>query len=204
MHYSNTQAKGVLLACLATSQALPHAIRQDDSGLVIDTTSGEVHGFINDTTPDVRQWLGIPYAEPPLGYLRFASPLPKSKEEDPIYAHEFQPSCMQTWSNSSTVYTERVPQFLTSGSASEDCLYLNIWAPQPENVQEKKPVFVYIPGGGFTGGGAHSWYKIPDQLIQERQDVVFVIMNYRLNVFGYPNANGLECKNPGLLDQRMV
>lgn len=42
----------------------------------------------------------------------------------------------------------------------------------PFNVQ----VYVYIPGGGFTSGGAHSWYKVPDQLVQARQDVVFVIM----------------------------
>lgn len=112
---------------------------------------------------------------------------------------------MQTWSNSSTVYTEEVPQFLISGSSSEDCLYLNIWAPKVESLGGSKvPVFVYIPGGGFTSGGAHSFYKIPDKLIQSRQDVIFVIMNYRVNVFGFPNSNGLDGKNPGILDQRMV
>lgn len=200
-----------LLVCIS---AIPSAIAwqprggtyaRDDLGLVVETTSGEVHGFVNSTTPEVRTWLGIPYAEPPLGYLRFASPVPKSREVDPIYATQWKPSCMQTWSNESTIYTQEVPQFLTSGSSSEDCLYINIWAPKVESLSGGKvPVFVYIPGGGFTGGGAHSYYKIPDKLVQARQDVVFVIMNYRLNVFGYPDANGLDGKNPGILDQRMV
>lgn len=198
---------GGFLAILTVATALPQAYQQDDdNGLIVQTSSGEVHGFINQTTPDVRQWLGVPYAEPPLGYLRFAAPLPKSREQDPIHASAWKPSCMQTWSNSSTVYTEVVPQFLIDGGSSEDCLYVNIWAPAAENVRGKEnvPVFVYIPGGGFTSGGAHSWYKVPDQLIQARQDAVFVIMNYRVNVFGFPNADGLDGKNPGLLDQRMV
>lgn len=193
-----------LLAFVQLAQSLPHAAVRDDDGLVIETSSGEVHGFFNDSAPDVRQWLGVPYAEPPLGYLRFAAPMQKQREEDPIYAQDWKPSCMQTWGNSSSVYTEVVPQFLINGGNDEDCLYVNIWAPKIENVQTKVPVFVYIPGGGFTSGGAHSWYKVPDQLVQDRQDVIFVIMNYRLNVFGYPNAEGLDGKNPGLLDQRMV
>ena len=150
--------------------------RGDD--LVVQTTSGELHGFVNESTPDVRQWLGVPYAEPPLGALRFAAPVPKKAEPGPLYAREWQPSCMQQWSNGSTVYTEVVPQFLTYGSSSEDCLYLNIWAPAADKIKEKLPVYVYIPGGGFSSGGAHSWYKIPDQLIQARQNAVFVIMKY--------------------------
>lgn len=204
MYISLLHPTAALLAGLSVTQALPHAVRQDDSGLVIQTSSGEVHGFINETTPDVRQWLGVPYAEPPLGYLRFASPLSKTREEEPIQATEWKPSCMQSWSNSSTVYTEVVPQFLINGGSSEDCLYINIWAPKVENIPQNVPVYVYIPGGGFTSGGAHSWYKVPDQLIQARQDAVFVIMNYRVNVFGFPDANGLDGKNPGMLDQRMV
>lgn len=112
----------------------------DDDGLVIETTSGQLHGFINESTPDVRQWLGVPYAEPPLGHLRFSAPEAKKAEPGPVYTRDWQPSCMQQWGNSSSVYTEVVPQFLTYGSNSEDCLYLNIWAPAAGKSKERLPV----------------------------------------------------------------
>ncbi|KAI6818296.1 chlorogenic acid esterase precursor [Hortaea werneckii] len=175
----------ISLSCLALQvQARPPSwgnkgdhSSHDDEGLVIETTSGQLHGFINESTPDVRQWLGVPYAEPPLGHLRFSAAEAKKAEPGLIYTRDWQPSCMQQWGNSSSVYTEVVLQFLTYGSNSEDCLYLNIWAPAASKSKEKLPVYVYIPGGGFTSGGAHSWYKVPDQLVQARQDAVFVIMN---------------------------
>jgi carboxylesterase type B len=81
-------------------------------------------------------------------------------------------------------------------------LYLNVYAPS-KPVSKKLPVFIYIPGGGFTSGGANSLYKIPDQWIQRTQAHIVVTMNYRLNVFGFPAAQGAH-QNVGLLDQRMV
>jgi carboxylesterase type B len=146
-------------------------------GLVVQTTSGEVHGLINQTAPLVRQFLGVPYAEPPLGDLRFAPPQTKAKG-GPISATAFAPSCMQQFSNSSTIYTAEVPQFLINGGQSEDCLYLHIWAPAVKkgHHQEPLPVFLYIPGGGFTSGGANSLYKIPDKWIQRTQDHIVIVM----------------------------
>jgi carboxylesterase type B len=145
------------------------------NGLLIRTTSGEIHGFVNETAPQVRQFLGIPYAEPPLGALRFAPPKTKSKS-GPIKATAFAPSCMQQYSNQSTIYTVQVPQFLINGGQSEDCLYLNVWAPALQNSKRKLPVFFYIPGGGFTSGGADSLYKIPDKWIQRTQSHIVVIL----------------------------
>ncbi|ESZ93847.1 hypothetical protein SBOR_5788 [Sclerotinia borealis F-4128] len=171
------------------------------NGLVVKTTSGEIHGFINQTTPQVRQFLGVPYAEPPIGNLRFAAPQTKTKGSS-INATAFPPSCMQLASNGSTIYTNVVPEFLINGGQSEDCLYLSIWAPARET-NESLPVFVYIPGGGFTTGGQNSLYKIPDRWVQKTQSHIVVVMNYRVNVFGFPNAKALtEDRNPGLLDQR--
>jgi carboxylesterase type B len=144
-----------------------------DAFLTVDTTSGAVHGFINDTAPAVRQFLGIPYAEPPLGSLRFAPPRPKTAH-GPIDATHFGNSCMQQFSTNPTIYTEEVPQFLINGGQSEDCLFAHIWAP----LQTKKPlpVFVYIPGGGFVSGGANSLYKIPDKWIQKTQSHIVVVI----------------------------
>ncbi|RAL12687.1 carboxylesterase [Aspergillus homomorphus CBS 101889] len=173
-------------------------------GLLVQTSSGPVQGFINLTTPDVRQFLGVPFAEPPIGELRFAKPVEK-KPNGMVNAFALPPSCIQQTSNSSSIYTAYEKGFLISGGDSEDCLYLSIWAPKVESIRSQErplPVLLYVPGGGFTSGGQASMYKIPDHWIQRSQSHIVVIMNYRVNVFGFPNAEGLQDQNPGLLDQR--
>jgi carboxylesterase type B len=148
------------------------------SGLVVQTTSGEIHGFINQSTPLVRQFLGVPYAQPPLGNLRFMPPQTK-QNAGVINATAFAPSCMQQFSNSSTIYTAQVPQFLINGGDSEDCLYLHIWAPALKTEQPQElalPVFLYIPGGGFTSGGSNSLAKIPEKWVQRTQSHIVAVM----------------------------
>ncbi|KAK7420440.1 hypothetical protein QQZ08_010427 [Neonectria magnoliae] len=171
------------------------------ASLKVKTTSGQLTGFINSTAPAVRQFLGVPYALPPVDALRFQPPKRKHASK-PIQATTYAPSCMQRLSSAPTVYTEYMPQFLTNGKESEDCLYLNVYAPL-NPTGKKLPVFIYIPGGGFTGGGADSLYKIPDKWIQRTQGHIVVTMNYRVNVFGFPNAAGTH-QNVGLLDQRVA
>ncbi|KAL4888317.1 carboxylesterase [Aspergillus ambiguus] len=176
-------------------------------GLLVQTSSGPVQGFINQTAPDVRQFLGIPFAEPPVGGLRFEKP-EKKKPNGTVNAFALPDSCMQQFdSNSSTIYTEYESGFLISGGDSEDCLYLSIWAPPLDNIRAQQrplPVLLYLPGGGFTSGGEASLFKIPDQWVQRTQDHIVVITNYRVNVFGFPNAKGLSHQNVGLLDQRLA
>ncbi|KZL87210.1 chlorogenic acid esterase precursor, partial [Colletotrichum incanum] len=155
--------------------------------LSVATTAGIVTGFINDTAPSVRQWLGIPYAEPPIGVRRFSPRKPKNKFRD-LTTNSYKPCCIQQLSNASTPCTDVVPEFLINGGQSEDCLYINVYAPLYP-VFEKLPVFIYIPGGGFTGGGADSLYKIPDQWIQKTQAHIFVIMNYRQLVIEWTRDN---------------
>lgn len=172
-----------LLAAFCTLRAL--AAPSSDgastraSGLLVKTSSGPIHGFINRTAPDVRQFLGVPFAEPPIGDLRFAKP-EKKKPEALVKAFKLPDSCMQQFNiNSSTIYTTYEKGFLISGGNSEDCLYLSIWAPKLENIrlqQRPLPVLLYIPGGGFTSGGQASLYKIPDQWVQRTQSHIVVIM----------------------------
>lgn len=189
-------------------------------GLHIETSSGQVHGFINETAPSVRQFLGVPFAEPPLGELRFEPPLPIKRRSKPIDATTWAASCIQQLSTSASVFTEVVQQFLINGGQSEDCLYLNIWAPLPENIPkgEKLPVFFYVPGGGFTGGGADSMYKVPDKWIQRTQTHIVVVLKYvslsrsmkqladtmssklSFECFRFPECPWLEsseCRSPG-------
>lgn len=148
-------------------------------GLLVNTSSGPIQGFFNLTAPDVRQFLGVPFAEPPVGDLRFESPQKKTANGT-VNAFTLPNSCMQQFNwNSSTIYTEYETGFLISGGNSEDCLYLSIWAPRVENIRTQQrplPVLLYIPGGGFTSGGEASLYKVPDQWIQRTQDHIVVIM----------------------------
>jgi len=183
---SPTKSFALALCLLGSAASVPHppewSHRGGRDGLAIRTTSGTVQGFVNSTAPDVRQWLGIPYAESPVGDLRFAPPVAK-RPSGPINATAFAPSCMQQAGSGKTIYTEEVSEFLINGGQSEDCLYLNIWAPKTESCRGKKlPVFVYIPGGGFTSGGADSVYKIPDKWIQRTQSHIVVVMKFVLTL----------------------
>jgi carboxylesterase type B len=178
--------KGLKIAILTVALSLnvlavPHSSKKNSlgDGLLVKTTSGNVQGFFNHTAPDVRQFLGVPFAEPPVGDLRFAKPQIK-KPNGTVHALTLPNSCMQQFdSNSSTIYTEYETGFLISGGNSEDCLYLSIWAPRLENIKSQQrplPVLLYIPGGGFISGGQASLYKIPDKWVQRTQSHIVVIM----------------------------
>jgi carboxylesterase type B len=130
-----------LALLIASSSVVLGSWNTTTKGLTVQTTSGLVHGFINSTAPLVRQFLGIPYAEPPIGDLRFAPPQTKAAG-GPIDATKFAPSCMQQFSNGSTIYTAQVPQFLINGGQSEDCLYVNVWAPA---LSDSKPQELALP-----------------------------------------------------------
>jgi carboxylesterase type B len=162
------------ISALAASGVLVAAA----SDVLVQTTSGPVYGFYNETAPEVRQFLGIPYAEPPVGDLRFAPPIAKVSK-GAINATTFPPSCMQQFSNSSTIYTAYETQFLINGGTSEDCLYVSVWTPKEDVIAQQQrplPVFLYVPGGGFTSGGQNSLYKIPDQWVQRTQAHIVVVM----------------------------
>ncbi|KAK4987195.1 hypothetical protein LTR50_004796 [Elasticomyces elasticus] len=233
----------VLLApflALVHASAIPH-VPQPSHGphedpLVVHTSSGFVHGTINPATPHVREFLGVPYAQPPVGPLRWEPPRPLSQPGANVQATALPPSCMQyltTLGNS--LYVRDVLQFNLqglnrTGPVSEDCLTLSVWTPANpipaaggSNLDHEwngeghewnreghgrkhpgLPVLVFIYGGGFTTGGEDVPYQIPAQWVERTQDHVVVSFNYRVNLFGFPNAKGLSDQNLGLLDQRLV
>lgn len=146
--------------------------RNDD--LTVQTSSGRVHGKIDSTEPDVRQFLGIPFAHPPTGDLRWAAPQPFSQPDQDVEAKELGPSCMQFLNtNASSVYLNQVLEYNLqglnrTGDISEDCLRLSVWAPNKEvhrsrgkgkgrgkgrgrgGKAEGLPVLIYFYGGGFS------------------------------------------------------
>jgi len=146
--------------------------------LQVDTSVGKVHGFINGTHPDVVQFLGIPYAEPPIGDRRWTAPAPKSSVGN-IDATRFGPACSQYVSEVPSTYSIDAREFLVDGSFSEDCLALSIWAPftpkgEENTACDKLPVVVWIYGGDHQNGGGNVKYQQPAPWVQRSQEFIFV------------------------------
>ena len=130
---------------------------------VVQTPLGQLRGTLQD---GIRLFRGIPFAQPPVGALRFRAPQPALPWKDPRDATRFAAAAMQP-------EEKDVPQ-------SEDCLYLNVWAPSQPGPH---PVFVWIHGGGFTGG--RSFDPLFDGTHFAKQGIVCVTIAYRLGVFGF-------------------
>ena len=155
---------------------------------VVETAYGHVAGFNDD---GLNKWLGVPYAKPPTGSLRFkhaekCKPWPGIKE--------------------TKKYGSKPYQFLnlniTHIPEDEDCLYLNIWAP--ENARNL-PVFVWIYGGGYCIGESSD--PSYDGTHFAKEEIVYVNFNYRLGVLGFYDFTMYDCgfdSNCGLSDQIQV
>ncbi|KAF7365209.1 Carboxylic ester hydrolase [Mycena venus] len=146
------------------------------------------------TSKGFQKWLGIPFAEPPVGPLRFKAPVPIAKSFDGIHnASSFGHAC---------------PQPQQGFKVAEDCLFLNVWRPPNTQHNSSLPVLFWIHGGGYiTGSGS---YRNPIPLLQRsvalNKPMIFVTANYRLNTFGFLSSASVapEDLNAGLLDQRQA
>ena len=130
----------------------------------------------------VAVFRGVPFAASPVGDLRWRAPQPASSWRGVRKADNFSPVCMQEGS-----YPEDAPP----ERSSEDCLYLNVWAPHGAR---KLPVMVWIYGGGLRNGSASTPLYSGDRLA--RHDVVVVTFNYRLGVFGFLAHPDLTRESP--------
>ena len=129
--------------------------------------------------PSITAFKGIPFAAPPVGDLRWRQPKPVIAWTGVRKLGDFGSSCIQTIHNELKPWTY---EFMTHNQISEDCLYLNVWTPA-KSVTEKRPVFVYIYGGGFnSGSGAVPLY---DGEGLATKGLVVVTFNYRVGVFGF-------------------
>ncbi len=172
------------------------ALAAQASDLVIKTDMGKLKGKMS-ADGQARDFLGIPYAAPPVGALRWKAPQPAVKWKGKRKATSFGSRCMQQ-----ELYDDMV--FRDPG-ASEDCLTLNVWVPAAKP-QGKLPVMVWIYGGGFTGGTTSEPRQDGEHLT--RKGVMVVSMNYRLGIFGFLASSGLAAEDPhhaagnyGLMDQ---
>ncbi|MCO5974109.1 carboxylesterase/lipase family protein [Actinoallomurus soli] len=150
---------------------------------IVHTASGPVRGLAAD---GVRRFLGIPYAAPPVGPLRWRAPRPVHPWTAPRAATTAPPACVQP---------PGVP-----GTASEDCLYLNITAPDRPAAGRPRPVMVWLHGGGNFQGAAAAFDPLR---MAVDGDVVVVTVGYRLGVFGFFGYPGLPGSGTyGLQDQQ--
>ncbi|MFT3924611.1 MAG: carboxylesterase family protein [Myxococcales bacterium] len=158
--------------------------------LTIQLRPGVVHG---QRVGNTRQFLGIPYAAPPVGELRFQAPRPREPWSDVFDATRPGPMCMQSG-----------PSF--GRETSEDCLSLNVYAPRADS-SVNRPVMVFIHGGGFlTGAGS----EYDGSTLSEAGGVIVVTLNYRLGALGFLHHAALDVAalgphtNQGLRDQQQA
>ncbi len=133
------------------------------SGPVAATANGAVRGLANGT---VNEFLGIPYAAPPVGALRWQPPQPAASWSGVRDATQFAPHCPQ------------VAGPFGEASTSEDCLYLNVFTPTGGG---RHPVMVWIHGGALVSGESNDYD--PTQLVAD--GVTVVTINYRLGALGF-------------------
>jgi para-nitrobenzyl esterase len=144
--------------------------------LTVKTEQGKVHGkTINNDK--VRAFLGLPYAAPPVGDLRWKAPQPAAKWKGDRDATKYGAHCAQN-----PVFADMIFQDDTK-VGSEDCLFLNVYSPSTADSKAKLPVMFWIHGGGFSGGGSNEPRHNGDFL--PLKGVVLVTINYRLGVFGF-------------------
>ncbi|GAA6022626.1 hypothetical protein JCM10207_003928 [Rhodosporidiobolus poonsookiae] len=171
--------------------------RRGDVGSTVTCQTGTYQGKI---LSNVEQFLGVPFAQPPVGELRLKrpQPLPVVASSDSNYgavttAYAFRPRCIQS----------------TSSATSEDCLYVNIYRNQGTSSTGKIPVMVYLFGGSFVGGAAAS-YSPTNLVLRSKalsQPVMVITLDYRLGYLGFGASDALreaEALNLGLHDQRQA
>jgi para-nitrobenzyl esterase len=191
MHIGKKAASALVVAGLLMGvSTASHA-----DSLTVKTAEGKVHGkTINDGK--VKAFLGLPYAAPPVGDLRWKAPQPPATWKGERDATTFGAHCAQGKVFDDMVFQDAAP--------SEDCLFANVYAPADANPKSKLPVMFWIHGGGYSGGGSSEPRHNGDFL--PLKGVVLVTINYRLGVFGFlatadmaKEANG-AAGNFGLLD----
>ena len=168
---------------------------------IVECGAGRIQGV---TENGVTKYLGIPYAKPPIGALRFRRPEKALPFPDVYVADRFRGTAMQPRNHTLEFETD----YSLSPPCSEDCLYLNLWVPEHGD-GEKLPVAFWIHGGGFFDGSGGE--KCFDGMAFAERGVILVTINYRLNVFGFLAHPYLSQEDPlgisgnyGLYDQELA
>ena len=184
----------IQLACLNSGSVHGRQI----NARTVKIESGLISGVSLGIDKSITGYLGVPYAAPPVGTLRWKPPQPAAPWRGVRSCEAFGPSCPQA-------DVSQAASRAASGNISEDCLYLNIWTPN-EKPDGPLPVMVWIHGGGFISGSGSADGTNGGALA--RRGVVAITINYRLGPFGFLAHPGLSKESPngvsgnyGILDQ---
>ncbi len=175
------------LTCSSTRKIAAAALALSISPFVFaqKTVSTESGDLIGKSEGNVRAFLGVPYAAPPLGPLRWKAPESVKRSTSALAADKIGPACMQKLSRSHLPWTEA---FMVQNDISEDCLTLNVWTAG--SFSGHRPVLVYLHGGGFVeGSGGISSY---DGTQLSKSGLIVVTVNFRLGIFGYFASSALR------------
>lgn len=184
--------KKILSIFLLASVAVFSAIAQ--TGPIVKTVYGKLRGVEED---GIKVFKGVPFAQPPVGELRWKAPQPLKPWKGIRAAVEFGPNPMQQ-----NLFGDMM---FSTDKMSEDCLYLNIWTPT-KTYNEKLPVFIYFNGGGFLcGSGSEPRYA---GMTYAKNGVIAITTNYREGIFGFFAHKELSAEtdyhgsgNYGFMDQ---
>jgi para-nitrobenzyl esterase len=185
-----------LIICISLMSLLAMAQNENNNTIRVKIENGTIEGY-QDSRSGLQLFLGIPFAKPPLGELRWKAPQPVENWKGVLETKKFGPRAVQT-----NVFGDMI--YRASGT-SEDCLYLNVWTPAKKD-KKGLPVLVYFYGGGFVAGdGSEPRY---DGASMAKKGIVALTVNYRLHIFGFLAHPELSAESPykasgnyGLLDQ---
>src|ERR1700743_1415315 len=171
------------------------ACAQTADSTVVKISNGQSRGSVE--ADGIHSFKGIPYAQPPVGDLRWKEPQSPKNWKGILHTDHFAPQAMQA-----PIYSDMM---FRSNGTSEDCLYLNVWTPA-KSPKEALPVLVYFYGGGFQAGDG-SEYRYDGESMSKR-GIVAVTINYRLGIFGFfahpeltKESAHQSSGNYGLMDQ---
>ncbi|KAI0081104.1 alpha/beta-hydrolase [Panus rudis PR-1116 ss-1] len=185
----------MLLALLSCLAIVTSSIAADP--LQVKLTSGTFRGV--RTANATEKWLGVPFAQPPVGALRFKAPVAITRPSVAVKtASAFGDACPQEPSNS------------LGAPMSENCLFLNVWRPEGTPSNARLPVLVWFYGGAFMNGAASNPAFDPTRIIQRSvavgKPIIFASVNYRVNTFGFLSSSHVQPGdlNAGFHDQRLA
>lgn len=188
-HHVAVTGMAAFLALATSVEVLAASATTIVEAQVVETKAGSVRGV---TADKIDSYLGIPYAAPPVGPLRWRAP---------------QPPISWTGVRDAKAYGSRCPQGQSSNgprSEAEDCLFINVQRPAGMAPDDRRPVFVFIHGGGLINGSSN---QADMAAIVEETGVIGVTFNYRLGALGFLahpalTAESGESGNYGLMDQQ--